>query len=252
MIEPHKRWTLYNNRFLRMWNLKEPSEASEGEMLEKILGQVVDRKAFLTGFTIRFEDGKDEYMDIVQCKDGRFMERSFQPLFVDGSYVGRIATFRDVTDQVVYERELARSQETLQAILNGMSSYVYVIDLQTHEILFANKFLQDFIGSNPVGRKCWKIFHDRISGPCPSCLTPNLYDRDSAGHYECELYNEKFERWFFLQKRIIRWDDGRMALLEIAIDVTARKQAEEEMLRAKDFSETLIRRKIHCASSLNP
>ncbi|MFX9169606.1 hypothetical protein ABTN79_20485, partial [Acinetobacter baumannii] len=44
-----------------------------------------------------------------------------------------------------------------------------------------------------------------------------------------EVFVSSIERWFEVRLRYIQWVDGRVAQMQIATDVTARKTAEEKI-----------------------
>ncbi|MCV6636315.1 PAS domain S-box protein [Candidatus Albibeggiatoa sp. nov. NOAA] len=144
--------------------------------------------------------------------------------------------YNDKLEQKVAERtqELEHKNELLQisqhrftTVLDSLSSAVYVADMETFEILFVNLKAQEFFGDNLVGNTCWKAFYDSQDGACSFCSNSKLVAGDTpTGLLTCEYYNDKVERWFFLQEQAIYWDNGKVVRLSVATDITERKQAE--------------------------
>ena len=62
-------------------------------------------------------------------------------------------------------------------------------------------------------------------------------DRKFTGVHFWEDYNPITERWYTIQSMAIKWLDGRWAIMELATDITTRKQVELELILAKEKAE---------------
>ncbi len=127
-----------------------------------------------------------------------------------------------------YETEHKRTADRLReshdrfiTVLDSLDAVVYVTDMQTYEILFANKHLKSIFGS-VEGKICWKVMQKGQSGPCPFCTNDKLLTEDGepAGVYAWESQNTLNDRWYDIRDRAIKWVDGRIVCLEIAMDIT--------------------------------
>lgn len=130
--------------------------------------------------------------------------------------------------------EVKSSQEQLSAevkrfhtVMDAMDALVYVADLDTHEMLFVNKKCQGVTGDY-AGRKCWEVMQRGQEGPCTFCSNPLLTDElgESIGQYIWEFQNTKDGIWYECRDEVIEWVDGKMVRLEMAHDITRRKEAE--------------------------
>lgn len=136
------------------------------------------------------------------------------------------------------EEDLSHSHKRLLTIMNSIEALVYVADCTTKEILFINAHGR-MIWGDVVGERCQEIFecHKREKRFCPN--------RELAHDTTCdsllwEYYNPKIQRWYDCKDRLIEWIDGRRVRLHIAIDITDRKEAEEELRRGAERYRTLI------------
>lgn len=168
-------------------------------------------------------------------KDG-----SIFPVEIQGkmfSYKGRqlrVTAMRDISERKKAANDLVESHQRLLTVLNSFDAIVYVADMETYEILFANQALKKSVG-NVIGKTCWQSLQQGQSGPCDFCT--NEYLLDSNGKptdvvYTWEYQNTITGQWLTASDRAIKWVDGRIVRLEIAVDITKRKQMEQELQKA--------------------
>jgi PAS domain S-box-containing protein len=137
--------------------------------------------------------------------------------------------------------ELKESHERLLTVLDSLDAVVYVADMETYEILFVNKYLRNLVG-HVVGQTCWQTLQVGQSGPCDFCTNEKLLvaSGEPSGVYGWEFQNMVTGRWYEIRDRAIRWVDGRIVRLEIAIDITEGKRVEEALEAAHAFQQAII------------
>jgi PAS domain S-box-containing protein len=152
-----------------------------------------------------------------------------------GTAIGAVLVFRDVTDQYHRREELRQSNERLMSVMDSIDAFVYISDMNTYEVLFINKYGRENFG-DIVGQKCWKSIQTGQDGPCPFCTNHKLVSADGspAGVYQWEFLNPGKGRWFECRDQAIQWTDGRLVRMEIATDITGRKQAEIELRESEE------------------
>ncbi len=123
---------------------------------------------------------------------------------------------------------------SLEAILDNMDALVYVSDVETFELIYMNAYGRKVWG-DPAGRKCWEVLQNGQGGPCEFCNTPDLLDcgGQPSGVEVWEFQNTVDGRWYQCRDQIIEWTDGRLVRLEIATDISDRKQMETELEEAR-------------------
>lgn len=118
-------------------------------------------------------------------------------------------------------------------ILDSTESLVYVINIQSYEILYMNRFSKEVYG-DVTGSTCWQVLQRGLNGPCAFCPNEKLiHDTALAGKtYAWEHFNPFNDRWYSRHDRLLRWVDGSLVKIQIAIDITEQKRLEEELFQA--------------------
>ncbi len=135
------------------------------------------------------------------------------------------------------EAALHQQFDELFAIFNGLEGAVHVADMETYELLAANQYFRGHFGEEFSGQKCFEVFQRGQTGPCPFCTNEVLVGDDGrpTPPVVWEFRNTFSGRWYQCIDRAIHWPDGRLVRMGIAIDITARKQAEEDVRSLSRF-----------------
>ena len=131
---------------------------------------------------------------------------------------------------VLRESEARRTAlyERFRAIMDSLDALVYVSDMENHTLLMVNEYGKKIFG-DVEGRICWQALQSGQTGPCDFCTNDRLLQADGVPVevYVWEVQNTVTGRWYQCRDRAIRWHDNRLVRLEIATDITERKQAEK-------------------------
>ncbi len=123
-----------NRRFGEIWAI--PQEILEGRddkvALEYAMGQLADPEGFLAKVTELYAHPTVESYDTVTFKDGRVIERFSKPQLVAGEVVGRVWSFRDVTQRTQLEDELAH--QAFHDSLTGIANQALFRDRVDHAL----------------------------------------------------------------------------------------------------------------------
>ena len=140
------------------------------------------------------------------------------------------------------ESSLLASYEIFKKVMDSLDAVVYVADMDTHEIIFANKYLQETIGARE-GQICWQAIQKNQSGPCDFCPNSLLLrsDGEPGDLHRWEQLNPLDERWYDMIDRAIYWIDGRLVRVTIATDITDRKQMEDSLKESNEKLNTLLK-----------
>ena len=147
---------------------------------------------------------------------------------------------KEVAGQQSIEKLLWKKQDQLFKVLDSLDAIVYVADMHSYEILFANRRAEELFG-HITGKICWQVLQSGMSGPCPFCrnkdlVTPGGKPRDII---LWEQQNSITNQWYSVRDRAIDWYDGRIVHLQIAVDITDSKKAEEALQASEEKFRTV-------------
>ena len=134
--------------------------------------------------------------------------------------------------------DLSDSLDRFSTVLNSIDAMIYVIDMESYEILFLNQAAKERFG-NVEGKVCWQTLQHGQSGPCHFCTNSKLLDKNGAatGIIAWEYKNPVRNRWYAIRDCAVPWDRGRMVRLEIATNITDLKQIQLDLQKAKEQAE---------------
>jgi signal transduction histidine kinase/CheY-like chemotaxis protein len=137
---------------------------------------------------------------------------------------------QELNHRIQTEKALRASHERFLTVMNSIDANIYVADLETHEILFMNRYMIESFGKDYSGDICWKAFRGE-SKPCPTCINSRLIDQEGnpTGLLSWQDINSLTGKWYNNYDRAIEWTDGRMVKLQTATDITYLKQMEERL-----------------------
>lgn len=112
----------YNQKFLQMWDIPAALLAPGSCPKERFQG-IADKTMDPVGFIRRAIDisrsaPDDVSLDLIEMKDGRIFERHSQAQLVDGETIGRIWTYRDITEKKRAAVEIEAANRKLKRLAN--------------------------------------------------------------------------------------------------------------------------------------
>lgn len=148
---------------------------------------------------------------------------------------GELGTLENgVNNMAIALKAVQDAQEERRAILatvlDSLDALVYVADMETHELLFLNKYAQNTFG-NVTGKICLQTLQSNQSGPCAFCTNTRPLKGDGTPGEPVirEFRNTANQHWYLIQDSAIKWVDGRTVRLEIATDITENKLNESRL-----------------------
>jgi PAS domain S-box-containing protein len=104
-----------NRRFAELWRIPQSlmDVGDDRVLLDFVLKQLSDPDAFLKKVQLLYSTDAVE-MDTLVFKDGRIFERYTSPMMMEGSVIGRVWSFRDITERKRQEEELKQKNSELE------------------------------------------------------------------------------------------------------------------------------------------
>jgi PAS domain-containing protein len=135
---------------------------------------------------------------------------------------------------VAAERRRRRAEEGLLAerrqllsIFDSIDEPIYVSDPRTYELLYANESCRQRWGAE-TGQPCYKTLHGQ-DRPCPFCTNAEIFGTNAGRIHVWELRRRQGDRWYRCIDKAIDWPGEQLVRLEMAVDITERKRAEDEL-----------------------
>jgi diguanylate cyclase (GGDEF)-like protein/PAS domain S-box-containing protein len=117
-IDNNGKVTVYNNKFISMCHIPGSLAAKKDDkiLLENVLSQLKDPDDFIEKVKQLYSQPEANSFDLMEFKDGRVFERYSQPQKLGNETVGRVWSFRDVTDRRRAEEEQILNRETAERV----------------------------------------------------------------------------------------------------------------------------------------
>lgn len=263
-VDGYGRVVAWNSRLATMWNLSEFDLRSG--IVSDVFGFIADQVSSgdsslssLWNFSLESDAGQ---MDELILHDGRIIERYSNPQRIGRDIVGRVWSFRDVTDRRVAEKELQASYHRLNDIIEFLPDPTMVIDSDGIVVAW-NKAIEEITGVSKddiIGKGDYAYALPFYNERRPILIDSALSGGSdlSAGRYESVevkgsiLYGEVYTPSSLSGKGAYLWgvagplkdDTGRVVgAIECMRDVTERRRVEQELQRARIAAEAATRAK---------
>ncbi len=139
VVDLNGKIVAHNRRFEEMWNLPTAlitannDAAGRRRLIQHVQNQLVNPQFFVDGIRERYAEPESDSFDTLSFKDGRVLERYSIPLRLNDRSVGRVWSFRDVTERRRAERvqdavyrisHTAHRADNLQELLRAIHEIV--------------------------------------------------------------------------------------------------------------------------------
>ncbi len=116
VVDNHSRIVSYNRKFVEMWGIPDAvmRTRDDAQALSYVLDQLITPEKFLATVKKLYNDLEAESFDSLEFKDGKIYERYSKPQKIGGKSVGRVWSFRDVTERRHAESKIRSMNEELE------------------------------------------------------------------------------------------------------------------------------------------
>jgi PAS domain S-box-containing protein len=233
VVDREGRIARFNQKFAAMWGIPAEVLASgdDGKAIEHVLGQLVEPEVFLDRVRRLYAEPEGESFEVLRFRDGRVFERYSQPQRLGGEAVGRVWSFRDVTERAHAEEAMAR----LGAIVEATPDFVATGDASLRT-LYVNRAGRRMLGlgeGDALGGRHLGGFHPPgAAGNLVEEAVPTAF-REGVWSGESVLRHEDGREIPVLQVLLAHRSPGGEVdfVSTIARDISERIEAEHELRR---------------------
>jgi PAS domain S-box-containing protein len=238
VVDKEGRIASFNRRFVDLWGIPDVilDSQSDDQAIAFVLDQLKNPDSFLAKVRELYSQPDAESFDILEFKDGRVFERYSQAQRIGKESVGRVWSFRDVTERVQAEEAMRESEERFRQIAENSREVFWMRDLHSLELIYITPAYEHVWG-HPV--------EDAYTNPASWMESVHPEDREQvAAAFEQQMQGKPTENEY----RIV-WPDGSIRWIRdqtlpvqneagkayrtvgVIEDFTERRQAEEQILR---------------------
>ena len=228
----------HNQKFREMWNL--PQDVLDSLDTRSAGRHMVNLVEDIEGFLLRIDelyaDTELRATDIVRLKDGRIFERNANPQYLGGACVGRVFSYRDITQRVNTEAALRKAERDYRKIFENAQEGIFQTTVEGKYIR-ANPRLVEIYGYSSLKEMqaaLTDIGHQLYVDPNRrEQFMRQISQSGSVTEFESEIYRADGTRiWISENARIIQDENGFIAGYEgTVIDITERKVTEQALLK---------------------
>ncbi len=234
VVDLHGKIQSSNKKFLQLWNIPDSliEEKDDKKLLEYVLEQLSDPEGFISEVQRLYSNPEESTYDVLKFKDGRIFERFSQPQKIDERIIGRVWSFRDITEKNKAEEKLKKNEEHLSIILNSILTGMVMIDANTHIILDCNSPAEKMIGlpkKEIIGKLCHNFICPAEIGKCPISEFGQTVDMSER----ILITNDGGKIPILKTVTPITWRE-RSYYIESFLDISHQKKAEKALWTAEE------------------
>ncbi|RMX21028.1 bifunctional diguanylate cyclase/phosphodiesterase [Legionella jordanis] len=226
----------WNQKFVEMWRIPSYMLESGTESIgfEYILDQLSNPAAVIADVQYLYENPEWEgELPLLHFKDGRIFERYTKPQRVGSEIVGRVYSFRDVTQKMMSDDELRIRERAIEASTHA----VVIIDITrvNQPIIYVNKAFERITGyteKQALGQNLSQITGSKIDQVNQKRLDLAIREeREETVELECYRRNGELY-WSELSVAPVRDSFGKNRHFVCIInDITQRREMEKQLVR---------------------
>jgi len=140
----------------------------------------------------------------------------------------------DMTEIKEREFSIENHKRMFEQILNNIDAIVYVTEIDSYKMLYANAKVCKEFTDDVKGEKCFQVIQNE-DNPCNDC---RLELKDNLNEYLGKNFcwskkNSRNNKWYSLHGTAIEWIDGQIVRLIVGLDSTDLINTQYELSRSK-------------------
>jgi PAS domain S-box-containing protein len=247
VVDRQGKMVRFNQRFVDIWRIPNSIVASrdDNKALAFVLEQLKDPDAFLTKVKELYSQPEAESFDILEFKDGKILERYSQPQRKGEDIIGRVWSFRDVTNRKHAENALRESEQKYRLLLENLPSIIYKgykdwsVEFFDQKIEVLTGFRMKEFNSGSIK---WSelIVEEDIAGVRETFIKALKTDKSYVREYRIRARSGDI-LWIQERAKILCDEKGEIDHVSgVFFDITERKQAEEALRESEERHRMLL------------
>ncbi len=235
--------TGYNKVFCAIWGIPEHTLDAAGEKtaLAYMTPLIGDSREFVARLKELYAHPDRESYDMVSLTDSRVFERYSKPQKIGNTIVGRVWSYRDITERRFAEEALRESLEKFRVIATNTPDHILVQDKDLRYTQVINPQL-GLTEKDMIGKTDYEIL-SREDADNLTAIKKHVLDSGTGVYSEIPLVNARGEKNYFTGSYVPKRNaageiDGIIGYFR---NVTETKEANEKIVAALAEKEILIR-----------
>lgn len=224
-----------NQAFLEMWSITDQvlDEHSHDQRIQYIANQVKDTQEFFQRVKQLYATPELQSYDLLELKDGRVFERYSCPQRLGEKIIGRVWSFRDLTDQKRAEADLQASEEKFRRIVETAHDIIYLMN-QDGELIYVAPNILMIMGYAPFeleGKSFTPFIHPDDLPKCIAAFQRLITTEDRQFDIEYRVkHKDGTWNWYSGNWAVSQDAQGYLLVVGVSRNINERRRLENEFI----------------------
>lgn len=237
----------FNSKFIEMWKIPESiiQTGNDDAALNHVLNQLKYPTQFINRVKELYQDTMAESIDQLEFTDGRIFERFSRPQLHGNQPVGRVWSFRDITDRKLAEKALLESEKKFRTLFETSKEGILSTDVN-QMVTMVNPRMAELTGY--TSDELMKMNFNLLIPPEEmEDHLAKMAEREKgiSSTYERKLLKKDGRTiWVLVSATALKDNEGKYhGSFGMFTDISEQKLAEKELILAKEKAEEINRLK---------